>query len=101
VFVERFAQQLAVHAHFPRERVGRLLQALAGLAKPVVDQVAEQVFEFAQRHLFAAAEQHVELPTTLTRLAERGEDAVRGEGAVVDALMSSAPTAGAGDASAR
>ena len=63
-----------------------VLQPLPRVTKAVVDQIAKQILDLTQRHLFCPAQQHVELTTALPRLAERGEDAVCGEGAVVDAL---------------
>ena len=83
---QRFAQQFAVHAHFAREHVGRLLQAQPRVAQAIVDLIAQQLFEVAQRAIFIAAEQEIQLPTTLTRLPKGRENAMGGEGAVVDAV---------------
>ena len=80
---ERFAQQLAIHAHFARQDVSRLLQADPGFAQSTVDLITQLGFQITQRAVFVANEQQVQLATTLTRLAERGEDAVRGERALV------------------
>ena len=46
----------------------------------------EHLFELAQRAVFRAAQQDVELTTTGTRLAERGQNAMRGEGTFVHTL---------------
>ena len=58
---QRLAEQLAVHADFAREQVGGLRETQPRIAQSRVDLVAEHVFEFAQRAVFRAAQQDVEL----------------------------------------
>lgn len=84
--VECLTEQFAIHTHLPRQQVSRLLETQPGVAEPFIHTITEQFLEFTKRTFLRTTQQDIELTPTLTRLTQRGENAMGGEGAVIDSL---------------
>jgi hypothetical protein len=81
---ERVAQHAAVHVHLGGERGGRVGQLVARDAQRVGHLRPHVPLERGERQVVGTAEQAVDLLAAQPRLAEGGEQAVRGEDGVVD-----------------